>query len=111
MQSSQKLELDMMGGLLEGRYGLPIKGYWQTVTVCQLEIIGRPFTKFVNVMPQSFEQCSNSCYIIQSNRGLSTRRFWHNVYKFCERSANNLLLADRNSLPITFNWQTITAFQ
>ena len=53
MQSSQKLELDMMGGLLEGRYNLPIKGYWQTVTVCQLEIIGRPFTKFVNVMPQS----------------------------------------------------------
>ena len=53
MQSSQKLELDMMGGLLEGRYGLPIKGYWQTVTVCQLEIIGRPFTKFVNVMPKS----------------------------------------------------------
>ena len=40
-------------GLLADRYGLPIKGYWQTVTVCQLEIIGRPFTKFVNVMPKS----------------------------------------------------------
>ena len=53
MQSSQKLELDMMGGLLEGRYGLPIKGYWQTVTVCQLEIIGRPFTKYVNGLPIS----------------------------------------------------------
>ena len=26
-------------------------GYWQTVTVCQLEIIGRPFTKYVNALP------------------------------------------------------------
>ena len=50
MQSSQKLELDMMGGLLEGRYGLPIKGYWQTITVCQLEVIGRPFAKYVFVL-------------------------------------------------------------
>ena len=35
-------------GLLADRYGVPIKGYWQTVKVCQLEIIGRPFAKYVN---------------------------------------------------------------
>ena len=44
MQCSQNLVLDMMG-VIGDRYGLPIKGYWQTVTVCQLEIIGRPFKK------------------------------------------------------------------
>ena len=27
-------------------YGLPNRGYWQTVTVCQLEVIGRPFEKY-----------------------------------------------------------------
>ena len=42
-----------MMGVIGRPYGLPIKGYWQTVTVCQLEIIGRPFTKFVKVMPKS----------------------------------------------------------
>ena len=74
------------------RYGLPIGDYWQTVhKICS----------GTSVLPQSFEQCSNSCSIIQSNTGLPTRRFWHNVYKFCERSANNLLLADHNGLPIT----------
>ena len=40
-------------GLLADRYGLPIKGYKQTVTVCQLETIGRPFTKYVKVLPIS----------------------------------------------------------
>ena len=33
--------------LLADRYGLPIRGYWQTVTVRQLEVIGRPFEKYV----------------------------------------------------------------
>ena len=35
-------------GLLADRYGLPIRGYWQTVMVCQLEIIGRPCTIYLN---------------------------------------------------------------
>ena len=67
--------------LLADRYGLPIRDYWQTV---QKTFMG------TSALLQSFEQCSNSCSIIQSNRGLPTRRFWHNLYKFCERSANNL---------------------
>ena len=67
--------------LLADHYGLPIGDYWQTVhKICS----------GTSALPQSFEQCSNSCSIIQSNRGLPTRRFWHNLYKFCERSANNL---------------------
>ena len=41
-------------GLLTGCYGLPIKGYWQTIAICQLEIIGRPFTEYVNVLPISY---------------------------------------------------------
>ena len=70
--------------------------YWQTVTVCQLEIIGRPCQKYQKIfmgtsaLPQSFEQCSNSCSFVQSIRGLPIRRNWQNDYIFCERSANNL---------------------
>ena len=44
-------------------------GYWQTVMVCQLEVIGRPY-------------------------GLPTRDYWQTVYKISKRSVNNLLLAD-----------------
>ena len=70
--------------------------YWQTVTVCQLEIIGRPCQKYQKIfmgtsaLPQSFEQCCNSCSFVQSIRGLPTRRNCQNYYIFCERSANNL---------------------
>ena len=45
--------MDYRPGLLANSYGLPIKGYWQTVTVCQLEVIGRPFAKYVNDLPIS----------------------------------------------------------
>ena len=44
-------------------------GYWQTVMVCQLEVIGRPY-------------------------GLPIRDYWQTVYKISKRSVNNLLLAD-----------------
>ena len=71
--------------LLADRYGLPIRDYWQTV---QKIFMG------TSALPQSVEQCSNSCSFVQSNRGLPTRRDWQTVYIFCERSANTLLLAD-----------------
>ena len=44
-------------------------GYWQTVMVCQLEIIGRLY-------------------------GLPIRDYWQTVHKICKRSANPFLLAD-----------------
>ena len=67
--------------LLADRYGLPIRDYWQTV---QKIFMG------TSALPQSFEQCSNSCSFVQSIRGLPTRRNWQTVYIFCERSADNL---------------------
>ena len=67
--------------LLADRNSLPIRDYWQTVQKIFMS---------TSALPQSFEQCSNSCSFVQSIRGLPTRRNWQNVYIFCERSANNL---------------------
>ena len=100
-QTSKKRYLERWG-LLADRYGLPIRDYWQTV---QKICLG------TDALLQSFEQCSNSCSFVQSFRGLPTRRKRQNNYIFCEQSANNLLLADCNGLPITSYWQTITACQ
>ena len=44
-------------------------------------------------LPQSFKQCGNSCSFVQSTKSLPTRGDWQIVRIFCERSANNLLLA------------------
>ena len=72
--------------LLADCHGLPIGDFWQTVLkICT----------GTSALPKSFEQCDNSCSFVQSIRGLPTRRDWQIVYIFCERSANNLLLADR----------------
>ena len=73
-------------------YGLPMRDYCQTV---------QKMCTVTSALPKSFKQSGNSCIFVQSIRGLSTRRDWQTVHIFCERSANNLLLADHNnSLPI-----------
>ena len=52
-------------------------------------------------LPPYFEICSFTCYIALGVNGLPIRGYWQTVYIYRERSANNLLLADHNGLPIT----------
>ena len=83
MQSSQKLELDMMG-------------------VCQLGIIGKPFTKCVNVMPKS--SCRQTPVALY-NRATITALF----KRLRQRASAGSYFV--NGLPIISNWQTVTVCQ
>ena len=79
--------------------------YWQTI---------QKICTGTSALPQSFEQCGNSCSFVQSIRILSTRGDWQTVYIFCDQSANNLLLADHSGLPITpiFSYEgTVKSFK
>ena len=83
-------------GLLNGSV------YWQTVTVCQLEIIGSRFTKYVIVLPIS------SCW--QTPDALFKRAAIATLFKRSRQGAS----ADKyflHGLPIISNWQTVTVCQ
>ena len=83
-------------------YGLPIKGYWQTVTVCQLEIIGRLFTKYVNVLPFYYcWQVPEALYKIATITALFKR--------LQQRISAKIYFL--NGLPMISNWQTVTVCQ
>ena len=76
--------------------------YWQTVTVCQLQVIGRPFTKYVNVLPIS------SCW--QTPDVLYKRATITALFKRLRQCAS----ADKyflHGLPIISYWQTVTVCQ
>ena len=81
-----------------------IKGsvYWQTVAVCQLEIIGRPCKKYL----WALAHCRN---LLKSAVIVALLYRASGVCQQEEIVKTNTYLA--NGLPITPNWQTITVCQ
>ena len=76
--------------------------YWQTVTVCQLEIIGRPCKKYLWALAHC-RNLLNSAVIVALLYRASGVCQQEEIGKTCTYFANGL--------PITSNWQTVTVCQ
>ena len=83
---------------------LLLKGsvYWQTVTVCQLEIIGRPCKKYLWALAHC-RNLLNSAVIVALLYRASGVCQQEEIVKTITYFANGL--------PITSNWQTVTVCQ
>ena len=76
--------------------------YWQTVTVCQLEIIGRPCKKYLLALAPC-RNLLNSAVIVP---------LLYRATGVCQQGDFGITFTNFvNDLPIISNWQTVTVCQ
>ena len=76
--------------------------YWQTVTVCQLEIIGRPFRKYVWALTHCCNLLNSAVIVALLYRASGVCQ---------QEEIGKTFTYFANGLPITSNWQTVTVCQ